>query len=79
MLHLFCYIFGFSLGTLCERVTSTKYYNDKINKLLISNKKYKSFIFHRHLLEDWKNYNKEYSNNKEHFDENENKNFNIDE
>lgn len=71
MLHVFCYIFGFSLGILCERERITKYYNNEINKLLLSNKKYKTYIFHKNLLEDWKTYDKEYANNFEDFNNDE--------
>jgi hypothetical protein len=67
MLHLFCYIFGFGLGSLCERERITKYYNNEINRLYFSNKKYKSYILHKHLLEDWKKYDKECENNFEEF------------
>lgn len=72
MFYLVSYIFGFSLGILAERNRIFKNYNDEINKynsemseLVISNKKYKSYIFHKNLLEDWKNYDKECFNNDE--------------
>ena len=55
-MYIFLYFSGFALGLTFSNIRERDY-NAKITKLNSSNQKYKNYIIHKNLLEDWNAYN----------------------
>ena len=62
LLHISLYFSGLILGASLSDICHRKYHNHKINKLNSSNQKYKKYIIHKNLLEDWRVYNANINN-----------------